>query len=106
MTEYQKLLFLTYFKDCKEVDFKELIFLLGLNSNSLDSLVQEMIEASYIEYRNYKLQITDQGIRHLIANNQINSNLEADDYILRNISPDKALSLEEPFAPKDFMSKF
>lgn len=105
MTEYQKLLFLTYFKECKEVDFNELIYLLGLNSNSLDELIREMIDAHYIEYVNYKLQITDQGIRHLIANNQINSKIETGDYILRNISPDKALPLDEPFAPKDFTSK-
>lgn len=105
MTEYQKLLFLTYFKECNEVDFNELIFLLGLNRNSFDELIQEMVEANYISYINYKLQITERGIRYLIAKNQINSEIENDDFILRNISPNKAISLDEPFAPKDFMSK-
>ncbi len=105
MTEYQKLLFLTYFKDSKAVNFDELLFLMGLNSNGLDSLIREMLDAKYIEYINYKLQITDSGVRYLIANNQINSNLEADDYILRNITPDNVLPLDEPFAPKNFLSK-
>ena len=94
-----------YFKECKEVDFNELIFLLGLNRNSFDELIQEMLEANYIEYVNYKLQITEQGVRYLIAKNQINSEIEDEVFILRNISPEKSLPIDEPFAPKDFMSK-
>lgn len=105
MTDYQKILFLTYFKECKEVDFNELIFLLGLNSKNLDFLIREMIEKNYIAYINYKLQLTDHGVRYLIAKNQINTEMEYSDFILRNISPEKAMSLDEPFVPVGFMSK-
>lgn len=105
MTDYQKVLFLTYFKNCRKVDFTELNSILGLCSSDFDKLIQEMLSENYISYINFKLQITDNGIRYLISRNQIECDIKNDDFILRNIFPEKALSLDEPFIPKNFMSK-
>lgn len=105
ITEYQKTLFLSYVKESKEVDFNDLNLLLGLNNNNLDKLLSEMMDSNYIAYVNYKLQLTEQGIRHLIAIDQINSSFEDSSYVLRNISPDKSLAIDEPFIPKNFASK-
>lgn len=106
MTEYQKTLFLTYFKDCCGVDFGELSSLLGLSGSILDKLINEMLENEYIAYENYVLKITKKGIRYLISKDQINSCLESDCFILRNISPEDALPLDKPYVPKNFLSKF
>ncbi len=105
MTEYQRTLFLIYFKDCSEVDFHELNLLLGLNGNVFDQLIREMIDDEYIAYDNYKLRITDKGIRYLISKDQIYSQLENDDFILRNISPNDAFPMDKPYVPKNFLSK-
>lgn len=106
MTEYQKTLFLTYFKDCCHIDFGELSSLLGLSGGILDQLINEMLENEYIAYENYVLKITDKGIRYLISKDQINSCLESNSFILRNISPENSLPLDEPYVPKNFLSKF
>ena len=106
MTEYQKTLFLTYFKDCCDIDFGELSGLLGLSGSILEKLINEMLENEYIAYENYVLKITEKGIRYLISKDQINSCLESDSFILRNISPENALPLDEPYVPKNFLSKF
>lgn len=106
MDNYRKQLALLYFKTSgNEYDLSELMQLLGLRQNQLDSILLELKEDCFIYISNYEIRITEKGILHLVANN-INSNAENGiQYSLNNIAVENLMPLNEPYVPKRFLTK-
>lgn len=97
---------LSYFNNMGlNYNLSELKQLLGFVDESLDDLINNLINEGYIEYNNYELQITDKGKIHLISTNNTNINFGENEYIMKNIHPDKAINVNDIYVPKYFSSK-
>ena len=95
--EYIILLSLSYLKTCGErYNVNDLMSLLGLAQHQMDKLV---------EYINYELRITNEGLRRLVMHNQLNSSLEDAEYKFIHIDKSNAISIEAPYVPYKFLTK-
>lgn len=106
MDKYVLLLALTYFKEKGEnYQINELMQIIGYNRNQTDDLISTMIDKGYIEYQLDLLSISGKGLAKLIAENQDEMVLCADNIGPKHIQPEKGVSYEVPYVPVNFQAK-
>ena len=104
--EYIILLSLSYLKTCGErYNVNDLMSLLGLAQHQMDKLITYLKESKLVEYINYELRITNEGLRRLVMHNQLNSSLEDAEYKFIHIDKSNAISIEAPYVPYKFLTK-
>lgn len=106
MNNYIRYLVLSYFQTQDgDYDFNDLAKLIGFTQLQLDKLIADLQKNKFIKYINYEIKITDEGLRHLIMQNQINSSIEDEEYMLTNINKNLAMPFDAPYVPKKFTKK-
>lgn len=107
LTDDLNLLILSYFKQCEtKYDFSDLAQLLGVPVVHLLSRISELLKDGFLEYRSNLLSLSEAGRMALLNTGQDFLNFEGPQEIpLQRIHPEYALSLSEPYVPKDFDAK-
>ena len=107
MDNYVSRLILAYlFNIGSEYEVGELMQLSGKNSKELTVIINYLLDNEYIAYCEYELTVTQKGISYLISNDSLNDVFLNDCPVLRNIDPQSALSINEPYVPKKFNRKY
>ena len=103
---YIKSLILSYFKiKGKNYSLLEIRQIFGLQEKQLDIFLYELKNLKYINYQEFELTITKEGIDFLKRENQVNNDFRAEEYKYKNINFSKIKSLDEPYIPKNFLIK-
>lgn len=107
MTDDLNLFILSYFKQCEaDYDFPDLGQLLGVPVVELIGRISILLNEGLLEYKSNLLSLSEAGEKILKNTQQGFLDFEETQEIpLRRINPDKALSLSEPYVPKDFLKK-
>lgn len=107
MNNYIASLALTYFKEKREkYSISELMEMLGYNLNQIDELIYNLMHNEYLCYIDNLLSITKKGLTFLISNDNEDICLQADDYVIPHIDPQKALPIDTPYVPDKFVKKY
>jgi hypothetical protein len=103
---YIKSLILSYFKiRGKNYNLLEIRQIFGLQEKQLDIFLYELKNLKYINYQDFELTITKEGIDFLKMENQVDNAFRAKEYKYKNINFSKIKSLDEPYIPKNFLKK-
>lgn len=106
MSNFTNLLALSYFKQYGDsYVLSELTKILGISAEQLDTMISELIENGYIEYKCNMLSITIKGLSELIDSNMHGYNNQDTEFILLHVNKDKAWPLDKVYLPKNFGTK-
>lgn len=107
MEEYAVLIALAYFNELKDkYTINELAEILGYTHKRIEELTFYLLSNGYIEYVDNLLEISQKGLTLLIANEMEDFSFSPENINLIHINPDNALSITEPYVPKDFAKKY
>ena len=103
---YIKSLILSYFKiRGKNYSLLEIRQIFGLQEKQLEFFLYELKSLKYIDYQDFELTITKEGIDFLEKSNQISNKLKVEEYKYKYIEFSQVKSLDEPYIPKNFLKK-
>lgn len=104
--DYIKSLILYYFQIMgKNYSLLEIRQIFGLQEKQLEFFLYELKSLKYIDYQDFELTITKEGIDFLEKSNQISNKLKVEEYKYKYIEFSQVKSLDEPYIPKNFLKK-
>jgi hypothetical protein len=104
--DYIKSLILYYFQIMgKNYSLLEIRQIFGLQEKQLEFFLYELKSLKYIDYQDFELTITKEGMDFLEKSNQISNKLKVEEYKYKYIEFSQVKSLDEPYIPKNFLKK-
>ncbi|ALM94548.1 hypothetical protein RO02_07935 [Fusobacterium polymorphum] len=104
--DYIKSLILYYFQIMgKNYSLLEIRQIFGLQEKQLEFFLYELKSLKYIDYQDFELTITKEGMDFLEKSNQISNKLKVEEYKYKYIEFSQVKSLDKPYIPKNFLKK-